>query len=53
MPQTITGTINGIDTDALLDAVAQIKADPARGQTTWGVTTRWLGGFQSETAVTG
>ncbi len=53
MPQTITGTINGIDTDALLDAVQQIKADPSKGQTTWGVATSWLGGFASETNVTG
>ncbi|MCA9286393.1 MAG: OsmC family protein [Phycisphaerales bacterium] len=53
MPGTAIGTINGVDTDALAEAIRQIKSDPTQGQTSWEASTRWTGGLQSETSVTG
>ena len=45
--------VNGIDVDALRDKAAAIQADPAKGLTRWGVTTRWVGGTRSESRITG
>lgn len=54
MPQlAVNGTINGVDTGALRDAIQAIKADSTQGKTTWGAHTRWLRGFQSETSISG
>jgi uncharacterized OsmC-like protein len=43
--------LNGIDVDALTQAVEAITADPAKGQTHWQVTSRWLGGTRSDASV--
>lgn len=44
---------NGLDTHALKETIEAIKADPQKGQTTWGVTTTWKRGMYSETQVSG
>ena len=43
--------VNGIDVDALSQAIEAIAADPAKGQTRWHVTSRWRGGTRSDTSV--
>jgi uncharacterized OsmC-like protein len=43
--------VNGVDTEALHNAIRAIAEDPARGQTRWQVTTRWQGGTRSDTSV--
>jgi len=43
--------VNGIDVDALTQAIEAIAADPAKGQTRWQVTSRWRGGTRSDTSV--
>ena len=48
--QTAT-VVNGVDTDALRDAIRAIAEDPSKGQTRWQVTTRWQGGTRSDTLV--
>ena len=51
---TITPTsavLNGIDTEALWDAVQAISEDPAKGQTKWKVTSHWRGGTRSDAHV--
>jgi uncharacterized OsmC-like protein len=52
MNTTVENTqINGLDVDALTQAIEAIAADPAKGQTRWQVTTRWRGGTRSDTSV--
>ena len=54
MTTTTTKKLNGIDTEALGQLVADIKADASKAQTRFAVTTRWLGdGPASETRVDG
>jgi uncharacterized OsmC-like protein len=48
---TATTQVNGIDVDALTQAIEAIVADPAKGQTRWQVTSRWRGGTRSDTSV--
>jgi uncharacterized OsmC-like protein len=43
--------VNGIDLDALNEAIAKITEDPDKGQTRWEVTSRWRGGTRSDTLV--
>ncbi|MFZ0711795.1 MAG: OsmC family protein [Terrimicrobiaceae bacterium] len=43
--------VNGIDLDALTQAIEAISADPVKGQTRWQVTSRWRGGTRSDTSV--
>lgn len=43
--------LNGIDVDALNEAIEAISTDPAKGQTHWQVTSRWRGGTRSDTSV--
>ncbi|HEY5704103.1 MAG TPA: OsmC family protein [Terrimicrobiaceae bacterium] len=43
--------VNGIDVDALTQAIEAIAADPAQGQTRWQVSSRWRGGTRSDTSV--
>ena len=45
--------INGLDTQALAEFVDRIKADPARGQSTFKVRTEWKGGARTDTHVDG
>ncbi len=46
-------TVNGINVTALRQAIAAITDDPAAGQTTWKVTSRWQGGTRSDHQVDG
>jgi uncharacterized OsmC-like protein len=49
MTATLTNTtVNGINTAALQGAIDAIAADPAKGQTHWVVTSRWVGGTRSD-----
>lgn len=49
-PQT---QLNNLDVEALKTAIRDIKADPAKGKTSWRVTTEWRGGTRSDTKVDG
>lgn len=44
---------NGVSVTQLEDTIQAIKADPAKGQTRFAVTTTWKGGAVSETRVDG
>jgi hypothetical protein len=43
--------LNGVDTEALNEAIQAISADPAKGQTKWKVTSHWKGGTRSDAVV--
>ncbi len=43
--------MNGIDTDAVAELVERVTGNHAEGQTTWTVTTEWMGGTRSDTHV--
>jgi len=45
--------VNGIDLAALGEFVEQMKADPAKADVRFSVTTRWSGQTRTETTVTG
>jgi uncharacterized OsmC-like protein len=45
--------INGVNVPVLLDLIEGVKRDPANGQTSWAVTTRWDGGAASVTQISG
>jgi len=51
--QTQTRKINGIDTQALMDLVADVKADHRAGLARFNVTTAWKGAAKTETSVSG
>ncbi|QZH74117.1 MAG: OsmC family protein [Erythrobacter sp.] len=53
MLDTITQkkTVNGIDLDALADAVSAIEKDPANGKVAFRVRTEWTGQTRSETTI--
>lgn len=51
MTTTAPTLINGINTDALRDAIDAITQDPAKGQTHWEVTSHWRGGTRSDAKV--
>ena len=46
-------TVNGINVQALRQAMAAIEADPDAGQTRWKVTSRWQGGTRTDHVVDG
>ncbi|MGH7133465.1 MAG: OsmC family protein [Phycisphaerales bacterium] len=46
-------TINGIDVAALQGCIDAIKTDPAKGNTSWRVQSRWMGGTRSDHHVEG
>jgi uncharacterized OsmC-like protein len=46
-------TINGIDVAALQASIDAIKADPARGATSWSIRSQWMGGTRSDHHVAG
>ena len=46
-------TVNGVNVAALKKAIAQIKANPAAGQTHWTVKSRWQGGTRTDHFVDG
>ena len=51
MSTTPSPVINGIDLAALGEFVEQVKADPAKGDVRFRVTTRWSGQTRSETTI--
>jgi len=51
--QTKTQRVNGIDTQALRQSIEGISENPAAGQTTWQVSSRWKGGTRTEHVVDG
>jgi len=53
MQETLTHPMmNGINLEALKNAIQEIAEDPAKGQTRWQVTTEWQGGTRNDTRVT-
>src|SRR5262245_33382935 len=46
-------TVNGINVDAVLELIENVKADAAQGKTHWHVTSRWQGQTWSRTEVVG
>jgi len=51
-PET-TEKLNGIDLPMLREAIEQIRQDPDQGQTTWKVTSQWMGGTRSDHMIDG
>ncbi len=51
MTTVTTQFVNGIDTEALRNAVSEMTANPAKAQTRWSVSTVWKGGTRSDTQV--
>jgi hypothetical protein len=51
--QTQQDTVNGIDLLAFNQAIAEIEANPAAGETKWKVTSRWAGGTRTDHHVDG
>lgn len=43
--------VNGLDLDALFALIGSVKQDPAKGKTSWRVTTSWLGQTRSRAQV--
>ncbi|MGE0257265.1 MAG: OsmC family protein [Alphaproteobacteria bacterium] len=43
--------VNGLDLDALFALIGSVKEDPAKGKTSWRVTTSWLGQTRSRAQV--
>jgi uncharacterized OsmC-like protein len=48
---TISGRVNGLDVDALIDVVRQIEADPAKGKVVFRVSSAWMGQTRSRATV--
>jgi uncharacterized OsmC-like protein len=46
-----TGTVNGLDVDALHQVIGEIKNDPSKGIVEFRVKTEWKGQTRSETSV--
>ena len=53
MLDTVKSRVNGLDLDALAEAVEGIENDPAQAKVSFDVTTRWQGQTRSETTVDG
>ena len=51
MDTTTKDMVNGIDTDGLREAIADIAANPAKGAVAFHVRTAWKGGTRSETTA--
>src|SRR3954452_13836668 len=50
---TTRNIVNGLDLDALFALIQGVKQDPAKGKTSWRVTTSWLGQARSHTQIEG
>ena len=50
---TTRNIVNGLDLDSLFALIQDVKVDPAKGKTSWRVTTSWLGQTRSHTQVEG
>ncbi len=46
-------TVNGIDVAGLQASIDEIKTDPRKGETTWRVHSKWMGGTRSDHHVRG
>jgi uncharacterized OsmC-like protein len=53
IPSTTRNVVNGLDLDALFALIQGVRQDPAKGKTSWRVTTSWLGQTRSHTQVEG
>lgn len=51
MAENATGVFNGLDTNALRQAIKGIAEDPAKGMTRFQVSTEWRGQMKCETKV--
>jgi uncharacterized OsmC-like protein len=52
-PATTRTIVNGLDLDALGALIRDVGQDPAKGRTSWRVTTSWLGQTRSHSQVEG
>ena len=50
---TTRNIVNGLDLDALFAMIQGVKEDPAKGKTSWRVTTSWLGQARSHAQIEG
>ena len=50
-PATTRNVVNGIDLDQLFALIQGVKDDPAKGKTSWRVTTSWQGQTRSRAEV--
>jgi uncharacterized OsmC-like protein len=50
-PSTTRTVVNGLDLDQLVALIQRVKDDPAKGQTSWPVTTSWQGQTRSRSQV--
>ena len=50
-PATTRNVVNGIDVDQLFALIQGVKDDPAKGKTSWRVTTSWQGQTRSRAEV--
>jgi uncharacterized OsmC-like protein len=50
---TTRNVVNGVDLDQLFALIQGVKDDPAKGNTSWRVTTSWQGQTRSRTEVEG
>ena len=48
---TTRNAVNGLDLDALSALIEGVKHDPAKGKTSWRVTTSWLGQTRSHSQI--
>jgi uncharacterized OsmC-like protein len=51
MTTAVTGTVNGIDVDALTAVVREVERDPAKGKVEFRVRSGWKGQTRSQTVV--
>src|SRR3954451_7489590 len=52
-PATTSNVVNGLDLDALFALIQGVKQDPAKGKTSWRVTTSWVGQTRSHAQIEG
>jgi len=50
-PSTTRNVVNGLDLDQLFTLIQGVKDDPAKGKTSWRVTTSWQGQTRSRAQV--
>lgn len=52
-PATTRNIVNGLDLDALSVLIQDVGQDPAKGKTSWRVTTSWMGQTRSRAQIEG
>jgi uncharacterized OsmC-like protein len=50
---TTRNIVNGLDLDSLFALIQDVKVDPAKGKTSWRVTTSWVGQTRSHAQIEG